>query len=270
MVAWWRLRRLQSADGSSRRTRVIASSGSMSLDGVSGGVGEYVYGRERRSFGDLGLPLGRALAARIDRGELPWPLMPAFECIRATALGASAYSVQLSGRTGCITNAGALLPRRNCRVVRPDLDLDGAINAASLARCVQDHLAAFEIAADEPDLVLAVDWRGEPVHARLRALAEGIVGGLSSRLESGQPLRVITEGDIAASLGAIIRDEIGFDGNMLVLDGIRLEDFDYVDMGRIRLPSGTVPVTIKTLVFREERVQISPPRTTRGKAGTGR
>ena len=41
---------------------------------VSGGVGEYVYGRETRSFGDLGLPLGRALADRIAAGALPWPL----------------------------------------------------------------------------------------------------------------------------------------------------------------------------------------------------
>ena len=28
-----------------------------------------------------------------------------------------------------------------------------------------------------------------------------------------------------------------------------LMDFDYIDLGRIRLPSNTVPVTIKSLVF---------------------
>jgi ethanolamine utilization protein EutA len=55
----------------------------------SGGVGEYVYGREERDFGDLGRPFGRALRRRIDEGRLPWPLLPAGECIRATALGAS-------------------------------------------------------------------------------------------------------------------------------------------------------------------------------------
>src|SRR5262249_5899871 len=69
------------------------------IDGVmfSGGVGEYVYGREERDFGDMGRRLGRAIRARIDAGALPWPLVPAGECIRATALGASEYSVQLSG-----------------------------------------------------------------------------------------------------------------------------------------------------------------------------
>ena len=35
----------------------------------------------------------------------------------------------------------------------------------------------------------------------------------------------------------------------MVIDGITLRDFDFVDIGRIRLPSGMVPVTIKSLLF---------------------
>src|SRR6202023_3994891 len=85
----------------------------------SGGVAEYVYGREQRDFGDLGRRLGLALRRRIDAGALPWPLLPAGECIRATALGASEYSVQLSGNTSYITKPGELLPRRNLQVLQP-------------------------------------------------------------------------------------------------------------------------------------------------------
>ena len=49
------------------------------IDGIlfSGGVGEYVYGRETRDFGDMGRRLGRAIRARVDAGKLPWPLLPA-------------------------------------------------------------------------------------------------------------------------------------------------------------------------------------------------
>ncbi len=59
------------------------------IDGImfSGGVGEYVYGRETRDFGDMGRRLGRAIRRKLDAGALPWPLLPAGECIRATALG---------------------------------------------------------------------------------------------------------------------------------------------------------------------------------------
>jgi ethanolamine utilization protein EutA len=36
-----------------------------------------------------------------------------------------------------------------------------------------------------------------------------------------------------------------------VIDGIVLVDFDYIDLGKIRLPSHTVPVTVKSLVFKD-------------------
>src|SRR5258706_7738632 len=90
------------------------------VDGVmfSGGVAEYVYQRETRDFGDLGRLLGLALRKKLDAGALPWPLLPPGECIRATALGASEYSVQLSGNTIYISNPGTLLPRRNLQVLQ--------------------------------------------------------------------------------------------------------------------------------------------------------
>ncbi|HVC29996.1 MAG TPA: ethanolamine ammonia-lyase reactivating factor EutA, partial [Steroidobacteraceae bacterium] len=71
------------------------------LDGVvfSGGVAEYLYGRESRDFCDLGRRLGGSLRRRLEAGALPWPLLPADECIRATAVGASEYSVQVTGNT---------------------------------------------------------------------------------------------------------------------------------------------------------------------------
>jgi len=100
------------------------------IDGVmfSGGVAEYVYQREQRDFGDLGARLGRALRARIAQGALPWPVLPAGECIRATALGASEYSLQLSGNTSYISAPGALLPRRNLQVLSPPFVCAEAIN----------------------------------------------------------------------------------------------------------------------------------------------
>ena len=39
---------------------------------------------------------------------------------------------------------------------------------------------------------------------------------------------------------------------VLAIDGIVLWDFDYIDLGRVRMPSFTVPVTIKSLMFTED------------------
>ena len=53
------------------------------LDGVmvSGGVGEYVAGREARDFGDLGIHLGQALRKKALAGEMGATLLPAHACM---------------------------------------------------------------------------------------------------------------------------------------------------------------------------------------------
>ncbi len=60
------------------------------------------------------------------------------------------------------------------------------------------------------------------------------------------------DGDVAQTLGAILREELDVASDILVIDGVALMDFDYIDLGRIRMPSNTVPVTIKSLVFSED------------------
>src|SRR3984957_16961590 len=213
------------------------------IDGVmfSGGVGEYVYGREDRDFGDMGRRLGGAIRRRIDAGALPWPLLPAGECIRATALGASEYSVQLSGSTSYISSPGALLPRRNLQVLQPDFAAPDDIDSETLAHAV---------AADREG-ALALRWQGVPAYERLAAFAEGIHCGLAGRIAARQPIFVMLDGDVAHTLGAIMREDLGIESDILVIDGLMLMDFDYIDLGRIRLPSNTGPVTIKSPVFTE-------------------
>jgi ethanolamine utilization protein EutA len=215
----------------------------------SGGVAEYVYGRESRDFGDLGRALGRVLARRIEAGALAWPMLPPGECIRATVLGAAEHTVQLSGQTIFISNHAALLPRRNLPVVRPDIDLVGDIDAAMVADAIRAHRAAFDLAASDPPIALAFRWRGAPEHRRVRALAEGIVAGMADHIARGTPLYLMLEGDAALTLGGVLREELALSSELVVIDGVVLRDFDFVDIGRMRLPSHTVPVTIKSLLF---------------------
>jgi ethanolamine utilization protein EutA len=110
------------------------------IDGVmfSGGVGEYVYGREARDFGDLGRRLGQAIRRRVDSGALPWPLLPAGECIRATALGASEYSDtaqrqhQLHRNRACCFRA----------IAGAAASCAGRIEAQQLATAIRAHFTA--------------------------------------------------------------------------------------------------------------------------------
>jgi ethanolamine utilization protein EutA len=223
------------------------------IDGImfSGGVGEYVYGREDRDFADLGRRLGHAIRRRIDAGALPWPLLPAGECIRATALGASEYSVQLSGNTSYISAPGALLPRRNLQVLQPDYLPSDIIDPDAVAAAIRRHLVAFDVDADR-EVALALRWQGAPSYERLAAFADGIRRGLADRIARRQAIYIMLDGDVAQTLGAILREELDVGSEILVIDGVVLMDFDYIDLGRIRMPSNTVPVTIKSLVFSED------------------
>jgi ethanolamine utilization protein EutA len=218
----------------------------------SGGVGEYVYRRESRDFGDLGRLLGLALRERVDRGALAWPLLPAGECIRATALGASEYSVQLSGNTVYISSPGELLPRKNLQVLQPQVTLGDRVEAAEVAEAIRRHFQAFDLAEGEVEVALAFRWRGAPAFERLSAFARGIVDAMPRTLAAGKPLFVILDGDVAHTLGALLKEEWGIASEVLAIDGIALWDFDYIDLGRVRMPSFTVPVTIKSLVFGED------------------
>jgi ethanolamine utilization protein EutA len=93
-------------------------------------------------------------------------------------------------------------------------------------------------------LALAVKWSGEPDHVRIRALAERVAAATDRR-----PLVVAIDGDVAATLGAILRSELGFKGELITLDGLDLGDLDYIDIGSPQPPSGVVPVIVKSLVF---------------------
>jgi ethanolamine utilization protein EutA len=223
------------------------------LDGVmfSGGVAEYIYGRESRDFGDLGRRLGTVLRRRLEEGALPWPLLPADECIRATAVGASEYSVQVTGNTIYVSHRAALLPRRNLQVVKPPCDLGETIDPEGVAAAIRRHLTLFDLDAQEQDFALAFQWMGDPSYERVSAFARGIAAALSRRIELSRPLYIILDRDVAQTLGAVLRDELGIRSEVLVVDGIMLVDFDYVDLGRIRLPSYTLPVTVKSLLFND-------------------
>ena len=193
-------------------------------------------------------------------------------------LGASQYSVQLSGSTCTVTDPSTTLPRRDVPVVRARYELRRGRRRRlagrpppRVAEAVRSRLASHgsEEHPDE-DVAVALHWTGLPLHARVRAFAEGVADGLAARTARGLPVLLVLDADIARTLGRILRDELGVQVPLVVLDGLRLDDFDYVDLGRVRQPSGTVPVTIKSLVFSGVDVRQVRPAAPVGEPGVQR
>src|SRR5919109_4890847 len=209
-------------------------SGPKNYDAVifSGGVGEYIYGKESKSFGDIGAPLGKALERYISNGDLIWPLAPARECIRATVIGAAQHTVQVSGNTIYRSNDD-LLPQKNLQVLRPAVDLSGDIEAATVAQAILDHFQIFDLEEGKADVALVFRWGGLPKATRIAAFCRGLLEGLPETLRSGKRNYLDFCPNLGGSGGIILKQEFGLNNDFLCIDGIALRDFDFIDLGRM-------------------------------------
>src|SRR5205814_4924988 len=211
----------------------------------SGGVAEYIYGRETATFGDLGPDLAAALRCAEHQGRLTAPPVPLGEGIRATVLGASQFSVQLSGNTVHISNP-AILPLRNLPVVYARLNTVRP-DAAAVAQAIHSGFVRLDLVEGEHPAAIALPWRGEPHYDNLKGLADGIAQAMPRSLAAGFPLVITLDGDIGASLGGILYEELNVVSPLISIDGLQLVELDYVDIGDVLQPANVVAVGVKSL-----------------------
>ncbi len=214
----------------------------------SGGVAEFLFGRESGDFGDLGPAFAHALGHALADGGAPAEIWDPGQGIRATVVGASQFTVQVSGNTILVTDPD-VLPAANLPVVFCDFPLAGTIDSPAVAAVVRAGLTRHDLADGARMLALAFRWHGDPSHARLHALARGIADALPQSCGPQGCLVLLSEGDVGQTLGRILHDEVAPGGAVISIDGLTLKDFDYVDLGRRLEPSGVVPVVIKSLLF---------------------
>ncbi len=214
----------------------------------SGGVAEYIYGCETSEFGDLGPRLARALLARCPlagTGRDRVILQPV-ERIRATCIGASQYTVQVSGNTIFLSDEG-ILPVRNVPVAAVR-GLDSP-SPERVAEQVRRALRRLDLADGDGRFALAVHWHHGPEYAPLSALCRGIVEALPETVAARHPLLLVIDADVAGLVGRILREECGVAGPVACIDQVALREFDYVDIGSLMPDQYVVPVVVKSLVF---------------------
>ncbi len=212
----------------------------------SGGVAEYMFGHEASEYGDIAKPLAAALAAELSRRSA-LPLIDPGQRIRATVIGASQFTVQVSGKTIYLPDP-YVLPIHNVPVLRVELESADVIDPARLANAISARLDEFDLDRN-PRLAVAFSWRGDPEHGRLKAAGEGIVRALTPLADRIRLLLVMIDGDVGKTLGRLLHRELGWPGKLVCIDGIELQDLDYVDIGELIAPPGVVPVVIKSLLF---------------------
>lgn len=213
----------------------------------SGGVAEYIYQREVQAYGDLGPALAQAIFQRVSawgpRIEAP------DQGIRATVVGASQYTIQVSGST-IFVEPQTTLPLRSVPVITPALPLEHeSLDIEAIAAGVRSALRRMDLHAGEQPVALCYRWQGSATYARLDAFCRGIAAGLSKIVDRNLPVVLVGDGDIGGLVGIHLHSELHMENPIVSIDGIVLQEFDFIDIGALLDTSGAVPVVIKSLVF---------------------
>jgi ethanolamine utilization protein EutA len=216
----------------------------------SGGVAEYIFGQEANEYGDIAGLLANALAHELSR-RTALALIDPGQRIRATVIGASQFTVQVSGKTIYLPDPD-VLPVHNVPVVHIGLDLHEDIDAGAMAQAIRAGIARMDLDTGAR-MAIAFSWHGDPEYTRLKAagtaIREALADDASGAHSNGALLVLMIDGDVGRSLGHLLRHELNLPRRLVSIDGVQLQELDFVDIGALITPPGVVPVVIKSLLF---------------------
>ncbi|NNN18293.1 MAG: reactivating factor for ethanolamine ammonia lyase, partial [Acidimicrobiaceae bacterium] len=169
------------------------------------------------------------------------------EGIRATAIGASQFTVQLSGNTIFLSDQ-VILPMHNMAVVCPRIP--DVLTRESVALGITSALNRLDLEDLESPVCVYLPWQGDAEYTALLALAAGVKDAIHDRLAvNNLPLVLALDVDLGAALGRILCDELGFDLPLISIDGVELRELDFIDIGEPLEPTRVLPVMVKSLAF---------------------
>ena len=210
----------------------------------SGGVAELMYGGLNH-YDDIGKILADQMNS-LTTGLTAAVVEPANK-IRATVIGAGAYSLSISG-SSCFMDDQIVFPIRNVPVIRVDVEQSNL----SFEHIVSRINAAFrQYDRIEGEDVVALYFK-DPVRAsypQLELFARSIEAAHADSIKNGIPIILIFGTDIACGVGNVIRRETELKTNLLTLDELVLKEGDWVDIGEPLAAGQVFPVTVKSLVF---------------------
>ncbi|MBQ2785046.1 MAG: ethanolamine ammonia-lyase reactivating factor EutA [Oscillospiraceae bacterium] len=198
----------------------------------SGGVADCIDAEKPwLMFGDMGPVLGQKIKeSRLCSGEYRL----GEETIRATVIGAGCHSAQLSGSTVFYRNVD--FPMKNLPVMYlPAEALQ--MPQPELIECIRQKRRQQDTQG-----ILFLPGRHNLPYSGIKELARSIAAGME-----GQPLWVAAEQDMAKALGQALALQLHDGAQCLCIDGLKLAEGDYLDVGAPVGPA--IPVVIKTLIF---------------------
>ena len=207
-------------------------------------MAEFIYGGSGE-YNDLGEILATQICSLIP--TLPSPVVEPLNKIRATVIGAGAYSLSISGSSGFMDDK-ITFPIRNVPVLRVDAE-ESKLGTKHIVSRVNMAYQRYDMVEGQELVAL---YFKDPVRVNypdLELFAKSIEAALPNSIEKKMLVILIFEKDIACSVGNVIRRETSLNTNLLSLDELSLNDGDWIDIGEPLVERQVFPVTVKSLVF---------------------
>jgi len=226
-------------------TPLLTFDGKVDYFTFSGGVAEYIYGKTKEYFDDIGREVAFEIKKQCQKAKLK--LLEPPELIRATVIGAGQYSLQVSGATTLVTDDNQF-PIRNIPVIVPYLPQE---NPTPEEIKYAINMAYKRIDSKEGEMPVALSFHKTIglAYDRLKSFAKGIVSAVPSIVKTKMPLILVFNDDIGNSVGNVMRRETELKENIISIDELGLREGDYIDIGEPMANKQVVPVVIKTLIF---------------------
>jgi len=223
---------------------------SISVDeySFSGGIAEIYYGG-KDTYDDIGLFLSEEIKSLVD--ELGLQVIEPENKIRATVIGAGAFTLSVSGST-CYFDKTIDFPLTNI----PVLSINVTTENYRRERVEEEVSRAFaKHDLQEGDEVVALYFKDSLYRSYtwLQEFVKAIENALPKTVACRMMVILLFARDIGKMVGLTTRRETSIQHNLMSLDELHLEEGDWIDIGAPLHEGQVFPVTVKSLVFNQDK-----------------
>ncbi len=211
----------------------------------SGGVAEYIYGKEATEYNDIGKSLAEEIKKLINENNIP--LIEPENTIRATVIGVGSFSLTVSGST-CYVDKNLKFPIKNIPVIKVNLNKK-EFSIKNTRKAIHQAYSKFDMKEEEDIVALFFE---EPIYKSeyyIKEFAKALESSFTYSIKNNKLIILIFKEDIGGTVGLTLRRETSLKKNFMCLDEIELKEGDWIDIGEPVYSDQVYPVTVKSLVF---------------------
>ncbi|MGY5876542.1 MAG: ethanolamine ammonia-lyase reactivating factor EutA [Candidatus Thorarchaeota archaeon] len=215
---------------------------------LSGGVAELFYGSEER-YDDIGKYLAEEL--HVFMSDLDLSIVEPEHKIRATVIGAGSFTLSVSG-SSCYSDKSLEYPIENIPVIPVNVIKEN-FTPERLVEEVARSLGHFDM---EEGVDLVGLYFKDPFYqssSLLQQFVAAIEEALPNSVVNEKLIILLFGSDIGQMVGLTLKRETAIQDNLICLDELELEAGDWIDIGAPLHSGQAFPVTVKSLVFNQDK-----------------